>query len=237
MINKDENPIDRVVLWDLDGTLVSHNNSTRNSIHFEAVIKSGFTPKRQIPKLQGSTDFEIISSLYTSYSKPDKNFQVEKTFYYLDQLSIESYGWESFSANIGVVKILSMCRDLGWKNGILTGNTHTRMIQKLHSARLIDLVHKDFFFSCKVNDSRETLTQRAIKRLEQRGITDFFVVGDTPRDVNVAKSFGLQIVSIATGEFSVDQLRNLKPNLILTDFEKNSDDFKNFLQTKIGGKI
>ena len=44
------------------------------------------------------------------------------------------------------------------------------------------------------------------------------VIGDTPRDVKCGREYGARTVAVATGGYSVQQLRRHKPDLVYKDF-------------------
>jgi phosphoglycolate phosphatase-like HAD superfamily hydrolase len=47
---------------------------------------------------------------------------------------------------------------------------------------------------------------------------DVFIVGDTPHDISSALDNGLMAVGVATGNYSVDQLRESGAQLVFRDF-------------------
>ena len=47
------------------------------------------------------------------------------------------------------------------------------------------------------------------------------VVGDTPRDVEAAKAVGAVSVAVATGDYSVDQLRETGADHVLRNFAED----------------
>ena len=47
---------------------------------------------------------------------------------------------------------------------------------------------------------------------------DVFIIGDTPHDVSAALDNGLVAVGVATGSYTVDQLRDSGAQLVFQDF-------------------
>jgi phosphoglycolate phosphatase len=45
-----------------------------------------------------------------------------------------------------------------------------------------------------------------------------WVIGDTPSDVRCARAIGAKVVAVATGIFSIDQLRVERPDHLVQDF-------------------
>ncbi len=44
-----------------------------------------------------------------------------------------------------------------------------------------------------------------------------WVVGDTPKDISAARQAGAKVVAVATGGFSVDDLRAYQPDATIAD--------------------
>ncbi len=54
---------------------------------------------------------------------------------------------------------------------------------------------------------------------------DVFVIGDTPRDIEAGKEAGFRTVGVATGTYSVDQLRACGADIAVSDFQQDRDYF------------
>jgi phosphoglycolate phosphatase-like HAD superfamily hydrolase len=159
------------------------------------------------------------------YKDENKYDVLVDCFKVLDQESLEIYKHESFDLCLGMPDVLIEVRKRGWNNGILTGNTYKRMEMKL--SRIIDLFDPNLIFECKLGDSRENIAKRASELLASKRNDNNIIVGDTPRDISVAKEFGFQVVSVATGKFTTDALEKFKPHLLVKNFKH---DFKNFIK-------
>jgi phosphoglycolate phosphatase len=217
-----------VVLWDMDGTLISPIRSSIESPHLNAVVKNGFNPEKKYPGLLGSTDFEVISSLISLYPSKENEDILGKCLKDLDDISLSLYDSNSFLLCQGLPQALIKINELGWDNGILTGNTNLRMLKKLEILKIADYFNKDFMFSCNLKDTRENITERAKKTITLAGHSNSFIVGDTPRDISVAKKYGLRVVAVSTGSFSLKELENFAPNLLIRNLEDDLDIFLNF---------
>lgn len=218
-----------VVLWDMDGTLISPFRSSVESPHLNAVVKNGFNPQQKYPRLLGSTDFEVISSLISFHPSKVNEDVLEKCFKDLDDISLSLYDLDSFSLCQGIPQALIKVNELGWNNGILTGNTNLRMLKKLEILEIVDYFNKDFMFSCNLKDSRENITERARKKLKSGGYSNSFIVGDTPRDISVAKKYDLRVVAVSTGSFSLEKLENFAPDLLIRNLEEDLEIFLDFI--------
>jgi len=217
-----------VILWDIDGTLISPIRNNFESPHFNAIKKNGFTPKEKYPTLLGSTDFEVMSNLLKFYPSNNKKRFLKKCFEDLDDVSLSLYHEDSFSLCLGVPEVLIRINELGWDNGILTGNTYKRMLRKLEILKILNLFNQKLIFSCNFNDTREKITERAKKTLKFTGYSNSFIVGDTPRDIYVAKKYNFKVVSVGTGNFSIQQLESFNPNLIIRNLKDDLEIFLHF---------
>ena len=141
-----------VILWDMDGTLISPIRESNESPHLNAVKKNGFNPQGQNPGLIGSTDFEVISSLLSFYPGNESENVLEKCFKDLNDISLSLYQSNSFSLCQGLPKALIKIKEIGWDNGILTGNTNTRMFKKLEILKMLIVLRKLLgFVPSKIN--------------------------------------------------------------------------------------
>jgi phosphoglycolate phosphatase-like HAD superfamily hydrolase len=104
--------------------------------------------------------------------------------------------------------------------GLLTGN--------FEQAARIKLEHFDLwrYFKCGAfgDDAadRNALVPFAVERARGCGFdrieySDVIVVGDTPNDVACANAVGAMPIAVATGSYTVDQLRNTGAAIVLDD--------------------
>jgi len=214
----------------MDGTLISPIRNHAESPHVNAVRRNGFKSVMNQPGLLGSTDYEIILKLTYSESTPIKKI-LEKCFKDLDELSLSLYHDNSFSLCQGFPEVLVKVTESGWENGILTGNTKTRMLKKLEILKITDYFNCKSMFSCNFGESREDIAKRAKKALTISGYSTNVIAGDTPRDISVAKSYGFKSVAVGTGSFSLKELSECDPNLLLTNFQNDLRIFLEFINS------
>lgn len=214
-----------VILWDIDGTIISPIRKMINSPHASAVIKHGIEPNGRSKILIGSTDYEVLEDLLENYRGENKLLLLDNCFKELDQESSGLYGQNLFELCLGMPEVLIEASKLGWKNGVLTGNTYKRMVMKL--SNVLEKFDQSLMFECKFGDTREKIASRASELLKFNEINNVIIVGDTPRDISVAKKFNFHTVSVASGKFSYEELKSFSPNLVLNDF---NSDIKLFLK-------
>ena len=95
---------------------------------------------------------------------------------------------------------------------LLTGNTRGGATAKLTHYGLIEFFPDGAF----AEDTREraTIAERALALARQAGpvtADDVFVIGDTPHDIECANAIGVRTIAVATGGYSVDELRAHRP--------------------------
>jgi phosphoglycolate phosphatase len=121
----------------------------------------------------------------------------------------------------GVDRLLQhLTRDNGTHSALLTGN--------YERAAHIKLAHfgvGDFFSWGAFGDDapdRKELARVALARAEERAVPraareNAVVVGDTPHDVACARAIGARSMAVATGGYSVDDLRACGADIVLPD--------------------
>jgi phosphoglycolate phosphatase-like HAD superfamily hydrolase len=141
---------------------------------------------------------------------------------YLDGLADEVARSPGYRVMPGVQALLPRLVDAGVLLGIVSGALEAAAHIKLARGGLT----RFFSFGGYGSDSRNRgeLTRRAIDRagqicghaLDSRGV---LVVGDTPRDVEAAHTAGAVAVGVATGKYSMEQLRAAGADHVLATLE------------------
>jgi len=111
-----------------------------------------------------------------------------------------------------VPELLERLHAAGKLLGIVSGNLETIGWAKLEAAGL-----RHYFSFGSFSDERELrehIFRHGIEEAHRlRGAnTSVMVIGDTPADVNAARTVGIPIVSVATGIFPRDELHALGPD-------------------------
>jgi phosphoglycolate phosphatase-like HAD superfamily hydrolase len=111
----------------------------------------------------------------------------------------------------GVVELLDRLIDDGRLLGLVTGNVEAAAHIKLSRGNL----NRFFSFGGYGSDSRDRteVTEAALRRAAlvsggTLGESACFSIGDTPRDVVAGHGAGIRVVGVATGRYSVDELRD-----------------------------
>lgn len=218
----------RLILFDIDGTLVS-GGPAKNAF-VDAMTETYGTPGplRDV-SFAGKTDPQIARELLRGAGLPDAD--IEAGFERL---------WVKYLANLEAllpadpVRVLPGVEDLldvlaGYDDvgvGLLTGNIVGGARLKLTSGGLWE--HFTFGSYGSDHEERDALPAIAVDRARAL-FGDVVradlavVVGDTPRDVACGKAGGTMTVAVATGSFTPDQLAASEPDHLLEDLASTRD--------------
>jgi len=103
--------------------------------------------------------------------------------------------------------------------GLLTGNVQRGALVKLTHFSL----HDYFAFGAygDHHESRDDVAREAHafvrERFDHVEPRDIVVIGDTPDDVRCARAIGATAIAVATGHFSMEQLRAAQPDVLLAN--------------------
>ena len=207
----------QVVLWDIDGTLVSAGGAGRRAFERAVVDFVGpFDGALREMRLDGMTDRLIVREALTILGKPHTDALCDDLLArYVEHLRGEIHG-PGFTVLPAAAETLTALREAGQPFGLCTGNVAEGARVKLAHAGL------DGFFEwgeraiagfAADGEAREDVVAAALRRSSARlgrpvAAGDALVVGDTPRDVSAAHRHGCPVLAVATGHFSVQDLRD-----------------------------
>jgi phosphoglycolate phosphatase-like HAD superfamily hydrolase len=219
-----------VILWDIDGTLISTQRHFNVNLHQKVLKDCGFGNIKPDFETQGATDWEIISRLLSRIRYTPKENEIAEIIENLDVLS-EKSDKDSFVLPMpGVSNLLKSFVSKFWLQGILTGNTRKRTFAKLEHASMANYFNHDYIFCCKINEKREDIAHRAEKYIVSQRLKSTVIVGDTPSDIAIAREMKAKVISVATGKFSKNELKLHRPDLLIENLEISSDKFYKFLK-------
>ena len=212
-----------LVLWDIDGTLVTHAPSPRDR-HAHAVSTVLGRDVDRLPAGIGKTDRQIIIELFADHVPIDA--EIEQAFAVIDELTAEDMRIAPSTAIDGVNAVLQGLTGAGALHSVLTGNSPRRAELKLQAARLADHIDFDSGFYGHLHSTRMELVASAAERLSlQQGVRPV-IIGDTPLDILAAHASGIPVIAVATGIYSVDELAEHRPHAVLEDFSASFEDIR-----------
>jgi phosphoglycolate phosphatase-like HAD superfamily hydrolase len=120
-----------------------------------------------------------------------------------------------------VVELLDRLIDDGVLLGLTTGNVEEAAHIKLQRANL----NRYFSFGGYGSDSpdRTELTRIALDRAalvsgRNLDLADCFSCGDTPRDIEAGHGAGIRVTGVATGEFTLEELKEAGADAAIGSF-------------------
>jgi phosphoglycolate phosphatase len=221
----------KLVLFDIDGTLLSAGGAGRRAIERALVEVFGATGPAE-HRFDGKTDPQIVRELMTLVGHDDARIDRDMDVLlrrYLDLLpaELEATAHARPTAYPGVRELLDAVEARpDAVLGLLTGNLEAGAFAKL---RAVGIDPRRFVVGAFGSDheTRDALPAIARRRARERlGIEidggDVVVIGDTPADIACGQSLGARAIGVATGHYSVERLAACAPaavfdNLANTD--------------------
>jgi len=213
------------VLFDIDGTLISSGGA--GSVAWRQAFEDLYGIPADIGKFTdaGMTDPEVGRLTFEAVlgrkpSSRELSRVLAKRQRHLPAAIAASKGYRVLP---GVRERLDQLHDDGYLLGLTTGGTEATAHIKLARG---DLNHF-FNFGGYGSDSsdRTELTKRAIERAgtvlgHPVDPARVVVVGDTPLDIEAAHGAGARGIGVATGHYSVDELRKAGADAVLETLEE-----------------
>ena len=222
----------RVVLFDIDGTLVLKRSTDADELErFRRAIvdEVGKSPPTQPWRYDGMVDPQICRLLLIdvglSESAVDRHLRrvierVGEIYKTMEKHPILNDGVRE------LLKILSASSK--HKLGVVTGNLSVVAEEKLGLTG-IRAYFAETFYSDGHFDRRDLVREAVhtcVMKYQLRGNDSVIIIGDTPRDVEAAKSRGAKAIAIATGHFSEDDLVSAGADTVFHDLNPRTDLLK-----------
>ena len=208
-----------IILWDLDGTLVGNRRSGRELSSHNLFLNSlGYNTTLQPRPYSGLTDFEVLVNTLSMNRILLDDLHLEQLLNDFDE-----YYFRNFSKFKKLLVPIIDLHELILLNeyvdfGVLTGNSQKRCKAKLDIMGLDNVFNPNLIFFCDGNKSRSNLIQAAFNYISTHLHKKFIIIGDTPNDVLAASSINIPVISIASGNYSVSELRSVNNGLVLEKF-------------------
>ena len=209
------------VLFDVDGTLISTGGAGA------AAWRLAFTELFDIPaNIEDYTEAGMPDQMVLTVTfqhvigrDPTPREIAELMAKYLENLPETVTESQHYVVFPGVQELLTRLSDSGHLLGLTTGNVEAAAHIKIGRAGL----NRFFAFGGYGSDSpdRGELTRIAIARAATiigAPPAAAYVVGDTPRDIEAAHQADAHAVGVATGHYTVDQLRAAGAEFVLRTF-------------------
>jgi phosphoglycolate phosphatase len=224
-------PGKRLLLWDIDGTLISTGAAGQRAIGRATAqrFKGGDLDGIEIA---GRTDLGIGRQILSKYGVPVNDASVHAFLDLYLELLAEELPLGQGRVLPGVLELLEhAAKKPGITLGLLTGNLERGARLKLERYDL----WRFFAFGAFADDhhDRNELGAFALSRAREATGIDFAaaqidVIGDTGHDIACGKAFGARTIAVATGPWSREQLAAHEPDFLFDDLA-NVDKVKSKL--------
>src|SRR5437763_5348350 len=219
----------RVLLWDLDGTLVRGPRYGIFKDYTVPMLESVFGTAGCLHEMivSGMTDLQIVEEALRGEGITREQISARKdelqSCYIAEMKRATGNGAHVIEAMPGAREVLQRVHEHPrYLSALLTGNIEPAAYLKVEITGLAD------FFTLPGAFGDESFDRRDLPALAAQRINDaldaelaperFIVIGDTPNDVACARHFGARVVAVGTGRIhSEAQLRECKPDALLPD--------------------
>ena len=219
----------RILLWDIDGTLIRSARPGGYKVYTIPVLEEVFGTSGRLADLHvsGMTDlqivFEALSDAAISQEEILARAEVLVSRLTEEARRVTGNGEKFFELLPGVRETLEVLdAHPRYKSGLVTGNIKPMAQLKM------ELVGLDHFFTLPgafgdESHNRRDLPARAAERIRKHLQMDlapeqFIVIGDTPNDIDCARHFGARAVAVGTGRFYTrEEILACEPDAMLPD--------------------
>jgi phosphoglycolate phosphatase len=204
--------VPRAILFDIDGTLLITGGAGAAAWQRAFEELHGIEANIDEHTDAGMTDPEIAAIVFREVigregSHAERSKAIAAYLRHLPDTVEESAGYRVLP---GIERLLPELVEKGILLGLVTGNIEAAAHIKLARAGL----NRFFSFGGYGSDAsdRIELTRAALNRAGMvlgaaMPASDCLAVGDTPRDVTAGHGAGIEVVGVATGRYSIEQLR------------------------------
>ncbi|MBI3823675.1 MAG: HAD family hydrolase [Planctomycetes bacterium] len=209
------------VLFDIDGTLLASGGAGKAALELAFTEEFGVALRVQIP-YSGRTDRAIARDLLRAHDIDETPANWDRLRSgYLARLpdSLNRHHGRVLPGILTLLEALRKRTDVAL--GLLTGNIRAGARVKLGHFRLFE--HFSFGGFGDLHFDRDDVAREALAATRSHLGGDvpgerIWVIGDTPLDVRCARAIGAKVVAVATGVHTCDDLREARPDLMLSDF-------------------
>jgi phosphoglycolate phosphatase-like HAD superfamily hydrolase len=229
----------RIVLFDIDGTLLTAGGGARQAFTRALSEAAGRPVSADGYSFVGRTDPQIARDILSGHGIAGEALEagIPKTIdLYLGYFEAALPGMKTARLLPGARELLqALAGRPDVRTGLLTGNVERGARLKL---RHFDLEpYFDFAISCFGSDDgdRYRLPPLALARARRAfgpavEPADLVIVGDSEHDVLCARASGARAVAVATGWTPIEELRALRPDVLLSDLADTGRAVEGILQ-------
>lgn len=229
----------RLILWDIDGTLVSCGPAAREALEAGArlagelvtvphVVMSGKTDRmilREILTRAGMADDALDAAIAVGLVEAEANLRASA-----GRLAVEG------RVHPGVREAIKTLNDAGAVQTVVTGNLKDNAHTKLSAFGLDEHIDLDIGAFGSDEEDRNVLVPLCLSRAARRhgelfDPHDVWVIGDTHRDLDCARAAGVRCLLVGTGRGGLGSVAHLPADYVFGDLS----DTVQLLNILVGG--
>lgn len=224
----------RVLLWDIDGTLIRSVRPDSFKDYTIHMLEEVFGTAGRLPEMQvsGMTDLQIVGEALRdegiTHEQIRERVHEVREQYMTAMRRVTGNGNEYFQILPGVRETLTAVgQHARYHSALMTGNIEPAAHLKMELVGLSEFFTLPGAFGDESHDRRD-LPALAAARIAQSLQLDlapaqFIVIGDTPNDIACARHFGARALAVGTSRmFSAEDLLACHPDALLRDLSNLS---------------
>ncbi len=217
----------RLLLWDIDGTLISTGSAGHRAIALATAQRFGGAGDLDGVEIAGRTDTGIAHQILAKYGETITDESMRSFLDLYLELLAQELPRSQGQVLPGVLELLTRAESQpDTALGLLTGNLQRGARLKLEHYQLWHF----FAFGAFADDhhDRNELGAFALTRAHEGTGQEFQpeqvdVIGDTGHDIACGKAFGARTIAVATGSWPREQLAEYTPDFLFDDLANVND--------------
>jgi phosphoglycolate phosphatase len=214
----------RLILWDIDGTMLTTGPVGRIALELGARRAAGLDEVPHV-EMSGKTDPLIVRELFTTAGLAPADIdrllpmalEEAKAVLVAEKERMRDEG----VVHPGVRELLGALAGVdGVRQSLLTGNVAANAIVKVQTFGLDRHLDPDIGAYGTDHPERDGLVPIALERVKERRGESFsrgevWVIGDTDRDLSCARAGGVRCMIVGTGHAGFDAVRSLEADALV----------------------
>ncbi|HMP68210.1 MAG TPA: HAD hydrolase-like protein [Pirellulaceae bacterium] len=213
-----------LVLFDIDGTLVDLHGAGRRAFTMAIAETFGWNDSLDYISFAGATDLDVLRQICKQHGYTCTPSDEHRFFVNLPKHLQRATDSSSLTILPGVIDLVArLSDDPGYLVGLVTGNIEPCAKIKLEVAG----IHGSFLIGAfghehadRMEIARLALARAQAKVGKDRFLGQRFLIGDTPADIQAAHTIGAKAIAVATGHYSIDDLRQANANLAVSGLDE-----------------
>jgi phosphoglycolate phosphatase-like HAD superfamily hydrolase len=223
------NPSLRILLWDIDGTLIRSVRPDSFKDYTIPMLEEVFGTAGRLREMRvsGMTDLQIVGEALRDEGITHEHIRARvhevRDKYMAAMRTVTGNGVQYFELLPGVRETLTaVAEHPRYHSTLMTGNIEPAAHLKMELVGLSEFFTLPGAFGDESHDRRD-LPALAAARIRKHLQIDlapeqFIVIGDTPNDIACAHHFGARALAVGTSRmFSIEDLLACRPNALVSD--------------------